>query len=91
MSEGPEERVDPRMKIVERNIKLLHAKVDDMDQINSVVNVPPLDRHYMPQMANKKRYNTVQKMVSPNPNKGQKTFHLFKGEDNFIRETLNER
>ena len=76
-------------KILARNLDLLHQKIDDMDQIGGIVDIQPLKRTFMPQMANKKRYNQVQRVVSPNKLKGQKPVSLFK-EDNFIRDTLKE-
>ena len=44
---------------VEQNLELLHAKVDEMDHIQGIVNINPLQRTFMPQMENKKRYQEV--------------------------------
>lgn len=78
-----------RERIVQQNLALLHAKVDEMDQIGQAVNVGPQKRTWMPQMNNKKRYSEVQRVVSPNKEKGQKPFHMFR-EDAFVKNTLAE-
>ena len=80
-----------RQQKVQRNLELLHAKVDDIDMINSAVDLHPMQRgdKFMPQMQNKKRYAEVQRVVSPDVRKGQKSVELFK-EDAFMKQTLAE-
>ena len=70
-------------------MELLHAKVDEMDHIQGIVDIVPLQRTFMPQMNNKKRYHEVQTVVSPNKAKGQKPFKMFK-EESMIRQALAE-
>ena len=48
-----------RKKILEKNMGELKAKVDDIEQIASVVDMHPLQRTHMPHMENKKRYLEV--------------------------------
>ena len=57
--QGEEIKVTGRQKILKRNLELLHAKVEEMDQVGCAVDLHPLKKGNLPQMENKKRYHEV--------------------------------